>query len=174
MHKSGLIRVSFSKCKGIKIELNIPIKIERNNIDKYNSSSKYYNNICYKSTTKYGTDKCLPDRKKEYVDNKMYVCEKNCDFIRYNFEAQKAVCSCDIKNNITSMSNIYFNKTQLLNSILDIKTIINLNVIKCYNNLFNIDGIKSNIGFYVNSPMVLLYLLSVILFYAIDKKNVFN
>ena len=174
LNSSKLVKLDLSKCKGIKIELNIPIKIEKNNIDKYNSSSGYYNNICYKSTTKYGTDISLPDRKKEYIDNKMYVCEEKCDFIRYNFDAQKAVCSCDIKNNISPMSSIYFNASQLLNSILDIKTIINLNVIKCYNDLFNINGIKNNIGFYIISPIVILHLLSVILFYTIDKKNVFN
>ena len=174
LNSSKLVKLDLSKCKGIKIELNIPIKIEKSNIDKYNSSSDYYKNLCYKSTTKYGTDISLPDRKKEYVDNKMYVCEEKCDFIRYNFDAQKAVCSCDIKNNICPMSSIYFNVSQLLNSILDIKTIINLNVIKCYNNLFNINGIKNNIGFYIISPMIILHLLSVILFYIIDKKNVFN
>jgi hypothetical protein len=174
LNSSKLVKLDLSKCKGIKIEINIPIKIEKNNIDKYNSSSGYYNNICYKSTTKYGTDISLPDRKKEYIDNKMYVCEEKCDFIRYNFDARKAVCSCDIKNNISPMSSIYFNASQLLNSILDIKTTINLNVIKCYNNLFNINGIKNNIAFYIISCVVIFHLLSATLFFIIDKKNVFN
>ena len=174
LNGSKLKKLDLSKCKDIKIELNIPIILEKGNIDKYNSSSDYYKNICYKSTTKYGTDISLPDRKKEYVENKMYVCEEKCDFISYNYYAQKAVCSCDTKTNISPMSNIYFNASQLLNSILDIKNIINLNVIKCYNNLFNINGIKNNIGFYIISCVAIFHLLSVTLFYTIDKKNIFN
>jgi hypothetical protein len=174
LNSSKLVKLDLSKCKGIKIELNIPIKIEKNNIDKYNSSSGYYNNICYKSTTKYGTDISLPDRKKEYIDNKMYVCEEKCDFISYNYYAKKAICSCDIKTNISPMDNIYSNTNQLLNNILDIKNIINLNVIKCYNTLFNINGIKNNIAFYIISCVVIFHLLSATLFFIIDKKNVFN
>ena len=52
-------------CKDVKIILNIPLKIEEN-IDKLNSSSGYYNDICYTATSENGTDISLSDRKKKF------------------------------------------------------------------------------------------------------------
>ena len=34
----------------------IPANIDKDKIDKYNKSSDYYNNICYKANSEYGTD----------------------------------------------------------------------------------------------------------------------
>ena len=39
---------------------------------------------------------------------------------------------------------------------------------KCYYTLFNIDGIKNNIGFYIISSIILFHLISIIIFYKID------
>ena len=66
------------------------------NVDKYNSSSGYYNDFCYPTTSNYGTDICLKDRRKEFIDNNLTLCEENCDFIDYDYIYKRAKCSCDI------------------------------------------------------------------------------
>ena len=38
------------------------------------------------------TDKILEDRKKDFVDNNLTVCEENCKFI--DNKTKNAICSC--------------------------------------------------------------------------------
>ena len=46
----------------------MPINIdEKENIDKYNSSSGYYNDMCYITSSYYGTDISLKDRRNDFI-----------------------------------------------------------------------------------------------------------
>ena len=69
-----------------------------------------------------------------------------------------------LKTKINLFSEIKKNKTLLLKGLKDIKNIINLKIMKCYYTLFNIDGIRNNIGFYIISSNILFYFISVIIF----------
>ena len=76
-NENYLTKLDLNFCKNEKIEVSIPVSIEKD-IDKYNSSSDYYNDICSITTSKSGTDISLKDRRKEYIDNNMTLCEENC------------------------------------------------------------------------------------------------
>ena len=62
--------MNLSYCSQTKIDLSIPIIISEN-IDKINSSSGYYNDLCYKATSENGTYITLKDRQKEFITNNM-------------------------------------------------------------------------------------------------------
>ena len=96
INENELIKLNLSLCKDTKIEVSIPAEID-GNIDKYNSSSGYYNNFCYILTSESGTDICLNDRRKEFIDNNFTLCEENCDLIDYDYIYKKAKCSCKLK-----------------------------------------------------------------------------
>ena len=49
----NIIKLNLSICENTKIYINIPIEIN-GNIDKLNTSSGYFNNICYKTTSDHG------------------------------------------------------------------------------------------------------------------------
>ena len=85
-----LKKLNLSLCKNEKIEISIPVKIN-DNIDKYNPKSGYYNDICYKTTSEYGTDIILKDRRNEFVENNMILCEGNCELIDYNYTIEKVL-----------------------------------------------------------------------------------
>ena len=85
----NLIQLNLSLCQNEKIEISIPVNINED-IDKYNSSSGYYNDICYPSTSNYGTDICLNDRREGFIDNNLTLCEENCDLIYYDYNYKKA------------------------------------------------------------------------------------
>ena len=55
LYNKGLIKLNLSYCKKTKISLSIPVIIN-DNIEKYNTSSDYYNDICLKTTSKSGKD----------------------------------------------------------------------------------------------------------------------
>ena len=38
----------------------------------------------------------LKERQKKYINNNMSLCEENCDFVDYDIENKKAICSCFI------------------------------------------------------------------------------
>ena len=52
-------------------------------IDKINSASEYYNDICYTFTSEDGTDISLSDRKNNCVNNNLTVCDVDCNFNWY-------------------------------------------------------------------------------------------
>ena len=107
--------------------INIP-KMNNNRliIDISNKSSDYYNNVCSKTTSKSGTDITLKDRRNEFVENNMTLCEEDCNLVDYNYTNQKAKCSCLVKISIPIINEIKFNKTRLYNSFTDVKNIANI------------------------------------------------
>jgi surface protein len=83
-------KLELENCQGSKISISIPVQINEDNLFKYNSSSDYYNDICYVYTSEKGTDISLNDRINEYNNNKQSLCEVNCDYNGYNNNTKKA------------------------------------------------------------------------------------
>ena len=162
--ENNLVQLNLSLCQNEKIEISIPVNINED-IDKYNSSSGYYNDICYPSTSNYGTDICLNDRREGFIDNNLTLCEENCDLIYYDYTFRKAKCSCDIKINLPLVDDIKINKEKLKNNFIDINNIANLKFMKCYKIVFKKENIKNNYGFYIQGFIFCLFLTCLFLFY---------
>ena len=105
-NSSKLIKLDLSYCGDIKIDLSIPVKLTED-IDKLNSSSNYYNDLCYTATSDSGTDITLNDRKNEFIDNNKTLCQDGCILKEYDYNNEKAKCSCDIEKSSNS-SAIYY------------------------------------------------------------------
>ena len=166
---SNLEKLDLKICEDTKIEISIPVELNEN-IDKLNSSSDYYNDICYTFTTENGTDIPLEDRKKEFINNNKTLCEENCEFTRYNYETNKAVCSCNIKINLPLVSEIIIDKNKLYERFTDIKNIANFKILECYDILFTLEGFKNNYGSYILLPIIFFHLISSILIFSKDLK----
>ena len=91
-----IMKLDLNYCSNIKIDISIPIIITES-LDKLNSSSDYYNDICYTATSDNGTDITLNDRKNEFIENNKTVCQEKCVFASYNYTTKKAKCSCDVE-----------------------------------------------------------------------------
>ena len=153
LSNSSLKKLSLSVCANMNIDITIPVTFSEN-IDIINSSSKYYNDICYTFTTEDGTDISLKDRKKYFVDNNLTVCEEDCNFTNYNSSSEKATCSCKIKTDSTfKISDIVIDKDKLLKSFTDFKNIANIKVLKCNYLIFAKEAFKSN---YANIFMIII------------------
>ena len=147
----------------MKINITIPVVIDENNIFKYNSSNEYYNDICY-SYSSNNTDIILKDRRDEYINNNMSLCENNCKYSNYDYKTKKVLCECFAKIKISFISEIEINKDKLLNNFKDIKNLLNLNVVKCYKEVFNKEGLINNIGNYIMSTIIIITFILSILF----------
>ena len=106
----------------------------------------------------------MKDRQNDYIKNKMYVCEVNCEFDDYNSENKKIQCNCQIKNKFPLFSEIIINKDKFLKNFISIDNIMNLNLMKCYEILFTKEGLISNIANYIMLSMILILLICVIIF----------
>ena len=93
---NNLTKLNLEYCKDTKIEIYLPVIIN-DTLDKYNPKSDYYNDICTPSTSQFGTDITLDDRRNEFIDQNMSLCEENCELINYNSINEKVKCSCDVK-----------------------------------------------------------------------------
>ena len=66
-----IIKINLAVCGKNKISISIPIVINED-LDKYNSSSGYYNDICCTTTSDDGIDILLKDRQKEFINKINY------------------------------------------------------------------------------------------------------
>ena len=166
-NSNDLTKLDLALCKDTKVEISIAVKIN-GTLDKYNPKSDYYNDICSKTTSESGTDISLKDRKNEYVENNMALCEENCELIEYDYIKEKAKCSCDIKLSIPPDFNIKFNKNDFFKSFTDVNNILNINIMKCYKTVLKIKSLKNNYGFYIIGFIVLLYFITLLIFTTVS------
>ena len=142
-------------CANIKTNIYISVTLDKKEINKYNPKDEYYKNICYQYTTENGTDITLYDRKKNYNDNNMSLCEVNCEYKGYNLRNNIVECECGIK----TIKNFFENKNKLFNEFKNVKKIINLDLIKCHKTLFSIQGLKYNIGSYIIFSIMIISII---------------
>ena len=161
-------------CQDTKIKINIPANIDIKNEFKYNPASDYYNDFCFPYTTDDRTDIILKDRRNEFIDKNLSICEINCDYKGYNSAMGKVTCECQVKIKIPLMSEIVFNKDLLWSKFVDIKSNINLKVMKCYYILFTSGGLLNNIGSYILLIIIILNIILLILFIYKGYKILYN
>jgi len=107
--EDGKTQLNLSICNDMTIKYYIPVSVNEDEIDKYNPSSDFYNNECNKHSTEGGVDMTLYERKNEFNNNNMSLCEKDCTFQIYNTETKKVECDCNIKIDM----NYYINGTNI-------------------------------------------------------------
>ena len=164
-NRSNLLKLNLSYCDNVKIDISIPIKLT-GNIDKYNLSSKYYNDICYTATSDSGTDIIIKDRKEEFINNNKTVCQEKCIFTEYNYTTQRAKCSCDIAESSSSFSKMKIDMSALIKNFIDIKNIANINLLACYNIFLSIKKILNNYGSFFLIVIIFLHFIIIIIFYS--------
>ena len=98
----------------------------------------------------------MEDRRNEFIDNNLSICDEDCQFSEYDYENKKAVCSCITKITLPLISQIQFNKEKLLNNFVDIHNIANIKVLKCIKSFFNKNNMFKNAANYL---MIILFLL---------------
>ena len=165
-HPNNKSQLDLNHCNDTNVKINIPVSIDESSLFKYDPNSDYYNDQCYAYTTENGTDIVLIDRQNEYKDNNLSLCENNCTFNGYDSNTKKALCECEIKININLISDIIEDENILsnnFNSTSDTST--NIGTIKCISLLFSKDGLLTNIGSYILIFTIILFGVSIIIFY---------
>ena len=163
-NNSYLIKLNLTVCENSKLSISIPFELTES-LEKLNSGSRYYNDVCFATTSEEGTDISLKDRRNEFLEGNKTICQDNCDFEDYNYTTQKIKCSCNVKQSPPSFADMIVNKTKLFESFKDIKNIANINILHCYKVLFSKEGLLKNFGSYMLLLIILLHVIFILVFY---------
>ena len=113
--------LNLTVCQDLSIEISYPISIQEDELFKYDPNSAYYNYKCFSYTTVNKTDITLNDRKREYNDKNLSLCEINCSFKNYNKETKRAECECKPKTFFEELINIKINEKNYIINFLILK-----------------------------------------------------
>ena len=95
LYGTNLIKLNLTVCENNTIDMSVPIKLTED-IDKLNGKSGYYNDICCAASDN-GSDISLNDRKNEFLEKNKTICQDDCEFSKYDYINEKAICSCKPK-----------------------------------------------------------------------------
>ena len=162
-HPETKEKIELNIYEGTFIDIYIPVSIKENELYKYNLNCSYYNDICNLNNITDKYDKTLYDRKNEFINNNWSLCPVNCKYIDYDIKTKKSICKCKIQGDIISFDKIY--EEEKKRTIINVKRKTNLNIMKCYKNLFTKEGLLKNIGSYIFLIIIFLYIILSIAFY---------
>ena len=181
-------KLNLSICQNDKINIYLALDVDNNtkaqyeklsklNINIFNKTDKFYNDICFTFSSDDNTDMILKDRREIYYKDYSEYCEEGCEYIGYNFTIKRVICFCFIKKKINyEIKKIGFNKSNL-DSYLNIATYANFAILKCISLTFTIEGQKYNYGSYLFIILNLSYIALMIIFYhnyGIKIKDILN
>ena len=166
-------RLNLTNCNNA-IEVSYPVNINEKELFKYDPSNDFYSDICRTYTTEFQTDITIKDRQKEYINKNLSLCEEDCTYNNYDIETKKVTCECYIKVSFPIISEIKINKDKLMKKFMNIKESINLKIMKCYKLLFTKEGITTNIGSYLLSFIIFIFIVSTIIFPSKIYENLYK
>ena len=115
----------------------------------------------------------MNDRYNEFDIYNYSLCEKDCEFRGYDNETKKAKCECKIKKELKIFSKIIVDTDLLFNNFIKLNSTMNIDIIKCYYIVFTYDGLIKNIGSYIMLTIILIFLITVILFFTVGYNKLF-
>ena len=157
----NLQKLNLSVCDNINIDIYAPVVFDKDYLelikhlkeqgyDIFNPEDSFYNDICSTYNSQNNTDVIIKDRKNDFYNPNLFLCEDTCEYKSFDINASKVNCKCNVKQQINS--NIYetkFSPNTLLNNFFDFDRYTNYKVLKCYNMVFNLERIKINKGSYI-------------------------
>ena len=160
-------KLNLSKCENVKITINYEIKNSTSlNISKieyfsdiginiFDINEDFFNDICYPYSNN-KTDIILSDRVNDIYQN-YSLCDNGCYIENINLTKMQVSCECDVKTEIsTEIEEIEFS-----DMVIDTFENSNINILKCYYLVFNINNNVNNIGFWI---FFIIFLLEIILY----------
>lgn len=146
--------LDLSKCNHNKINIYAPVDfdpeyfeeithLKEQGYDMFNSSDSFYNDICAVYTSENGTDVLLKDRKNDYYNQNLTLCEENCEYKSFDIETSKVNCECETKTEVNSdVSETSFSPNIVFENFYSFEKYTNYKVLKCYDLAFNSEKLK--------------------------------
>jgi hypothetical protein len=148
-----------------------------NGYNPFDVNSPFYNDICTAFTNENGNDVLLDDRRKDYFDENVNLCESGCKFIGYNTSTNMYTCICNIKAIPGADAGEYtgdYVTNEMPKGFRDmISKRSNIEVFKCASQVFSSKGQKKNFGSYI-LLVAFASLIGVIVFHYIKEGDLMH
>ena len=165
-------KLSLDSCSNTSINYEIPVTINENEIYKYDPNSFYYNDKCHPVESDKNTDMTIYDRKNEFNEHYLSLCQTDCSFKGYNTSTKKAICKCSIKTELPFEQIFNVDKDILIKKFLNVKDLTNIEVIKCYRLIFYENGLQKNFGSYIIISILLIIIVGTIILSVKEFNNI--
>ena len=162
------------------IEVSIPLSLSNYDYDNakylsqqgydvFNLSSSFYYDVCLSAYIN-ESDLSLGLRQKEILPKNNELCSDGCEYNGVNLDTKRlnCICSPDIKKNNETKVNLIEEVEQ--NFFIYIVDMINYQIIKCYDKIFDIDNYYYNFGFYIGFFLIVVFLILMLIFCFYGKK----
>ena len=165
-------RLYLNCCSNVSINYEIPVEINEDEIYKYDPNSFYYNDKCHPVESDNNIDLTIYDRKNDYNEKNISLCQINCNFKGYNNKTKKANCECNAKNKLPFDDIFNVDKDKLIKKFLNVKDIMNIDVVKCYKLIFYENGLQKNSGSYILLSIILITIITLIILALKEFNNI--
>ena len=148
------------------------------NIDIFNISSEFYTNICYHFDSPCDKDVSLRDRLLVYYPN-ITLCDLGCRVIGVNLTSMMSICECKFKeiSDEDSEEEVILYK-EVISTFNKILNQVNLDVMKCYKDLFEYKFFISNTGGMIFLALIFIQITTLGVYYFsslfIISKYIYN
>ena len=156
--------VSLSYCDDIPVYYSIPVLINEKKEFIHNPNSNFYQDRCLPFKSDDDADITIYDRKNDFNNKYLSLCEKNCEYNGYDISTKRANCECKIKIKFPFLTKINIDKKELLNNFKDFDKNSNLFVVLCYKLFFSKEGLEKNICSYLMLIFIGLVIICAIFF----------
>ena len=163
-----LYRNLVDKLEEKNLNISSILYLTKQNIDIFDKSNAFYTDICYHCNLPINKDIPLKDRLSIYFPN-ITLCNSNCKTNGVNKTSLKAICECKY--------NAFKDKKFLEDSLLyqtgfveitNILSSTNIDIIKCYKDIFILKYLISNEVNYIILAFILVQIIIIIIYYKKD------
>ena len=176
------LNLSICNDNDIKIDVYSPVNLNQDiydlakhlkeqGYDLFDSNGSFYNDICSSYSSINDTDVILADRKNEFYDSNITLCENNCEYKGFDTESLRAKCECKVKTEINSIFDVKFSPNKVFENFYKIQKLTNIKIITCYELVFSLKGQKNNYGSYTLIAILTTFIIIMIInFITINTK----
>ena len=142
--------------------------------DFFDAYSPFYNDVCTPFTNENGCDVLLDDRRKDYYNENVNLCESGCIFTGYNTKSKTYTCLCNIKSEPGAETGEYSGEVFERAMPKNFKNLIsrrsNIAIFKCASQVFSSEGQKKNYGSYILLAGIASF-VGVLVFFFIKERS---
>ena len=163
-----------NKLSNSEVDLNSILFLAEQEINIFNISDEFYTDICFHFESPNGKDIPLKDRILLFYPN-ITLCDEGCENKGVNLTTMESICQCQFRD---IMSNELIEGNALISGALDEITDFlsnsNLNVLKCYKNVFRKEYFIKNIGGYIFLFIIVSEVILIIIFFIDGIPKIIN
>ena len=142
-------------------------ELTKQDINIFDKNSDFYTDLCFHFKSPIdGKDIPLKDRLKLFFPN-ITLCDEGCHIKGVNLTSLKASCECTLNNLLNN--NIFGNNLLVQKSLGEVQEILtktNIEVMKCYKDVFDQEMYKNNTGFFIVILLIFIQLICIIIYFC--------